>query len=1073
MRKSVLLPILMVFSIGAEAQVVGAVPDSTELRRPFGKWDKEMFLHPTKNYYPETWFHFLNGSVGSKGITADLKAIAEAGFAGVQFFHGQQGDPADWPGTEEHIECLSPKWEALVRQTAEEANRLGLRFTIQTCPGWAMSGGPWIKPAQAMRHLCYTRKDIEGGGQVNVSLPARYTESWRDYQDLMVLAFPTPEDDTGTFLHTEKVIANEYQEQWEQCLNGKLQGDFLLKPTTEVHPHTIDIILPEETTPRSLEFNPIDNFNHDFGVDPAIHVKVEASSAHGWITLLETDMPMSNWQDNEATMTFALDECRARHFRVEITNKHDMHVSSMKLYSAARKNNWEGEAGWTSRSIDRGGEHPKQRPTAFVRQSEIRDLTAQMSADGSFLWDAPAGRWTILRIGHVNTGQRNGPAPAEATGWEVNKFDSECVDFQFNSYVGRLNAGPLKGLLQNMLMDSWECKSQTWTRRMPEEFRRVCGYELKTWLPALFGYVIDDHERTGEFLCDWRMTQNDLFVNNFYGRMADNARGVGLTASYETAAGDIFPADCMEYYKYADVPMCEFWQPFHHFLANHNYKPIYPTASAAHLYGKPRVSAEAFTSFALTWDEHLCSLREVANQNLVEGVSHLIFHTYTHNPDPDKYCPGTTFGGGIGTPFLRKQTWWKHMPVFTTYLARCTYLLERGLPVSSVLWFLGDEIQQKPDQLQPFPAGYRFDYCNTDALLTRIRVRDGKWVTPEGITYDVMYLSNCERMLPQTAERLLALVRAGGILIGDAPKYPATLAAGEGQQQRFHAAVAALWGGLTGEGKVISGMSLDEALAVLGVPRDVEVTDARWLHRRTEGADWYFVCPSEERDFHGDLSFHQAGRVEVWNPMHGTSVPVRANEDGGRTRIHLDLERGECVFVVFNHDDKKQKVRDWVVREERELTAPWILTFPEGWGISEPVDLQELKPWRELQLSEEGRAFSGTATYTTHLHLDKKNRRARYMLSLGNVEEIAVVYVNDREIATLWAQPYECDITEALQKGDNRLTVAVTSTWYNRLVYDARQPEPERKTWVLAGPDARAPLRDSGLLGPIRLVVEE
>ena len=608
---------------------------------------------------------------------------------------------------------------------------------------------------------------------------------------------------------------------------------------------------------------------------------------------------------------------------------------------------------------------------------------------------------------------------------------------------------------------------------MPEEFRRVCGYELKTWLPALFGYVIDDHERTGEFLCDWRMTQNDLFVNNFYGRMADNARRVGLTASYETAAGDIFPADCMEYYKYADVPMCEFWQPFHHFLANHNYKPIYPTASAAHLYGKPRVSAEAFTSFALTWDEHLRSLREVANQNLVEGVSHLIFHTYTHNPDPDKYCPGTTFGGGIGTPFLRKQTWWKHMPVFTTYLARCTYLLERGLPVSSVLWFLGDEIQQKPDQLQPFPAGYRFDYCNTDALLTRIRVRDGKWVTPEGITYDVMYLSNCERMLPQTAERLLALVRAGGILIGDAPKYPATLAAGEGQQQRFHAAVAALWGGLTGEGKVISGMSLDEALVALGVPRDVEVTDARWLHRRTEGADWYFVCPSEERDFHGDLSFHQAGRVEVWNPIHGTSVPVRANEDGGRTRIHLDLERGECVFVVFNHDEKKQKVRDWVVREERELTAPWMLTFPEGWGISEPVDLQELKPWRVLQLSEEGRAFSGTATYTTHLHLDKKNRRARYMLSLGNVEEIAVVYVNDREIATLWAQPYECDITEALQKGDNRLTVAVTSTWYNRLVYDARQPEPERKTWVLAGPDARAPLRDSGLLGPIRLVVEE
>ena len=1073
MKKTVLLSALIAISLRAGAQVVNAVPDSGELRRPFGEWDRKMFERPTKSYYPETWFHFLNGSVGSKGITADLKAIAEAGFAGVQFFHGQQGNPADWPGTEEHIECLSPKWESLVRQTAEEANRLGLRFTIQTCPGWAMSGGPWIKPEQAMRNLTYTRTDVEGGKQVKVNLPVKEMQDWRDYQDLMVLAFPTPEGDTGTFLRTEKVTASDHQKEWEQCLNGNLQGSFQLKPTTKGHPYTIDITLPEETVVRSLEFNPIDRFNHEFGVDPAIHVKMEALTADGTRKLLETDMPMANWQDTDYTMTFALDECKARRFRLEITNEHDMNVSSLRLYSAARKNNWEGEAGWTSRSIDREAEHPKQSKAAFVQRVDIRDLTRQLSPDNTLIWDAPAGKWTILRIGHVNTGQRNGPAPAEATGWEVNKFDTEYVDFQFNSYVGRLNAGPLKGLLHNMLMDSWECRSQTWTRRMPEEFQRVSGYELKTWIPALFGYVIDDHERTSEFLCDWRMTQNDLFVNNFYGRMAENARRAGLTASYETAAGDIFPADCMEYYKNADVPMCEFWQPFHHCLANHNFKPIYPTASAAHLYGKPRVSAESFTSFVLTWDEHLSMLREVANQNLVEGVSHLIFHTYTHNPDPDKYCPGTTFGGGIGTPFLRKQTWWRHMPTFTTYLARCTYLLERGLPVSSVLWFLGDEIQQKPDQLQPFPSGYRFDYCNTDALLTRVKVRDGKWVTPDGIQYDVMYLKNCERMLPETVERLLALVREGGVLVGDAPLNPATLADNEGQQRRFHAAVSALWGGHTGEGKVISGKRLEEALAELGVAPDVEATGARWLHRKTGGADWYFICPEEEKDFHGELSFRCTGRVEVWNPILGTAEPVASKEENGRTRLSLDLERGECLFVVFNHDGKKQKVHDWIVQEERELTEPWKLTFPMGWGIERPVETKTLKPWKDLDLSEEGRAFSGTATYETNLHVKKKIRRARYMLSLGNVEEIAVVHVNGQEIATLWAQPFECDITDALQKGDNQIVIEVTSTWFNRLSYDARQPETDRKTWVLAGPNGNSPLRDSGLLGPVRLVVEK
>ena len=105
--------------LNAAAQVYyPAVPDSAELQRPFSKSDQDAFLHPGRIYYPETWFHFLNGSIRREGITRDLEAIAASGIQGVQFFHGQVGDPADWPGTEEHVECLSPKWESLVRHTA-------------------------------------------------------------------------------------------------------------------------------------------------------------------------------------------------------------------------------------------------------------------------------------------------------------------------------------------------------------------------------------------------------------------------------------------------------------------------------------------------------------------------------------------------------------------------------------------------------------------------------------------------------------------------------------------------------------------------------------------------------------------------------------------------------------------------------------------------------------------------------------------------------------------------------------------------------------------------------------------
>ena len=56
-----------------------------------------------------------------------------------------------------------------------------------------------------------------------------------------------------------------------------------------------------------------------------------------------------------------------------------------------------------------------------------------------------------------------------------------------------------------------------------------------------------------------------------------------------------------------------------------------------------------------------------------------------------------------------------------------------------------------------------------------------------------------------------------------------------------------------------------------------------------------------------------------------------------------------------------------------------------------------------------------------------------------------------------------------VKEGENTLEIDVTSTWFNRLVYDASQPEDMRKTWVIAGPEAGKPLRQTGLLGPVTL----
>ena len=168
--------------------------------------DGARFERPTRDFRPETWFHLIGGNVAKEGLAADLDAIAWAGISGIQLFHGQFGGP--WPGVTNQIPCLSKDWDDLIRFAADGCAERGLSFKMQNCPGWSMSGGPWIAPSNAMRNLTYSRTDVVGGHAVRVALPIpkqptpeeRISDEDRDYHDLFVLAFPTPEGDEPLFL---------------------------------------------------------------------------------------------------------------------------------------------------------------------------------------------------------------------------------------------------------------------------------------------------------------------------------------------------------------------------------------------------------------------------------------------------------------------------------------------------------------------------------------------------------------------------------------------------------------------------------------------------------------------------------------------------------------------------------------------------------------------------------------------------------------------------------------------------------------------------------------------------------
>ena len=920
------------------------------------------FREPPKDSRPETWFHLIGGNVAKPGLTADLEAISGAGLSGIQLFHGN-GKP--WPGVEPQVPCLSPQWDDQISHVADECRRLGLRFTMQNCPGWSMSGGPWITPDKAMRQLIWSRTDTTGGKSVTLKLskPQPSNDAWRDYREVAVMAFPAPSGDEGKPLLPAAVRSNREKLPWAELFAGKLKGKKLqIEPADG--PAWVELEFSAPSVLRSIELPSIGQMTARRYFDPGMVIRIEVPTTAGWKEVARREVPRSNWQDGKP-LTLALPDITAAKIRLLFDLRYPIVLDSLKLSAAARIDDWEGQAAHTLRSLD-VSPAPKQDATAWIAADKIIDLSKNLGGDGELKWDAPAGKWIILRFGNVNSGKRNGPAPPEATGFECDKLAAAGADQHFAGYIGRISGkgGPAdQGRLQGLLLDSWECGSQTWTPAMEQEFATRRSYALRNWLPALAGYVVDSHEQSGRFLRDWTATLNDLLVHNYFGRLAARAHERGLKVSFEAATGDVAPGDILQYYSQADFPMCEFWQPNDPHWGGLETKPVIPCASAAHLYGKKRVAAEAFTSTWLRWNEHPFMLKHLADRHFTYGLNHLVFHTYTHNPRLD-LVPGTSFGGGIGTPFLRNQTWWKYMPQFTTYLARCQFLLEQGNPVADVLWFLGDDLEQKPRQDSPFPNGLKFDYLNPDAMMNRLTVVDGQLRTPEGIAWNVLWLPKCPRLTPETLARLGELLRAGATVVGEPPRANASLHGGAGADARFTALVKALWGekpGASGDrkigaGRLLWGAEIGATLAGLKIEPDVTGTSsATWCHRRTADADIYFVASARDQVLCANLGFRAQGRPEFWDPLTGLSRPVAVfHRQGNHTFIPLDLPAAGSVFVVFR---KGQAGGPAVTRLERDGTVLLDAADPTRTDQGAPARVQGLnksdvvQPWVEQPLA--------------------------------------------------------------------------------------------------------------------------
>ncbi|MBN2578339.1 MAG: hypothetical protein JXB10_05050, partial [Pirellulales bacterium] len=487
-----------------------------------------------------------------------------------------------------------------------------------------------------------------------------------------------------------------------------------------------------------------------------------------------------------------------------------------------------------------------------IARDRIVDLSAKRDDAGRLTWDVPAGKWTILRFGYTLTGKRNHPAPAAGCGLECDKMSKKAIEAHFDGLIGKLIAdvGPLAGkTFVSTHIDSWETGGQNWTPKFPEEFQRLRGYDLTPLLPVLTGRIVESREVSERFLWDLRQTISKLILENYAGHLRTLANRHKLRLSIE--AYTACPCDELAYAGRADEPMGEFWSWW--FSSNRPYGfgfTCTEMTSGAHVYGKPIVGAEAFTACdSERWQSYPGNIKMLGDWAFCEGINRFVFHRYAMQPWLN-VKPGVSMGPW-GLHYERTQTWWEPARAWHEYLARCQHVLRQGLFTADVCYLGAEGVPQSIGVQKRFFAkasddldeprertGYNFDLCPPEALLTRVSVKDGRLVLPDGMNYRLLALPLVETMTPQLLRKVEELVAAGATAVGPRPDKSPSLSNYPQCDQEVRRLAEELWGSgeapdrLTGrkygQGRIFWSAAMQKQAGDHPSPREV-FGPARWI----------------------------------------------------------------------------------------------------------------------------------------------------------------------------------------------------------------------------------------------------
>lgn len=1044
---------------------------------------------------PWTFWYWMYGAVSKEGIRADLEGMSRIGLGGCYLMPIYGTDKK--PEHEGKVQQLSPAFWDMVDESFAIADSLNLKMGIHICDGFALAGGPWITPAESMRHIVFSDTIVDGSGRIDLRL-SRPSTPENDYEDIVCYALPMPDGTRGR-LQEDSIT---YSSGVTRDVSGTFRSN---------DPCWIQYEFSHPTVVRSIVIYPSGNNIQSQRLQLSV-----SDDGEEYEEVTQMEPSRQGWQDTGFAHTYAIPTTKARYFRFSWTPsgtepgsedldaakwRPNLKIKDIQLSDVPRIHQWEGKAGfvWRVSPETTAEELPNN---LCSPKTSIHRLTIFHDKVTTTL---PTGRWLILRMGHASTGHTNATGGG-GKGLECDKFSQQAVEKQIDHWFGEFMQRPHSNVVKMLHVDSWECGSQNWNKDFAKEFKRRRGYDLLSWLPVMAGYPINSAEESENVLRDVRKTINELVNDNFFAVVEKRAHDYGCGFSSESMAPTMV-SDGIDHYRYADIPMGEYWlnSPTHD-------KPsdMADAINGAHIYGKSIVQGEGFTEVRGVWNETPAMIKPLLDLNFALGMNRLVFHVDTHNPHTH-LRPGMTLDG-IGLFFQRDQTWYEESKGLVDYITECQRRLQKGYTVSDILVFTGEEIPSRsilPDRLvnmlpglmgtqrylkekgrmenegQPMEEspvgvnhsanimspqdwvnplrGYKYDCINRDALLHLAKIDGNSILLPNGNRYRVLVLPTPHPMNPslityskEVSSKISAIRDAGGIII-DVP-------------------------------------FIEEDLSVYGIARDIELPeDIAWTHLYDkQQGDIYFLSNQRGEERSIDVSFRKGNysEVHVYDPQAKQYLTTNVKSlNSPRTAITLTLPAYGSAFVELDNVKTVTTATPPQYNHLITLDGEWDILFKENGTRHHTKDLFD---WSQ-SADEKVKYYSGKTTYTTTVTIgqpdteEKENTSrtekpsdpmgrllndisdlqsslagdtlqqrlltkpetrdsvsddhvqhtpvhfAHAILRLGKLHDLAHVRVNGLDCGIVWTAPYESEITQALKEGENKIEIEVVNTWANAL----------------------------------------